>query len=85
MSDPETTSEVQESSETDTQSPIILDLGRQKRKQVRRLRKGRGKLVGSIQDLVGELKEEGAIESNAQPVIVVVREKRRRMDMARWF
>src|SRR5262245_6059279 len=55
---------------------VVVDLGkRQSPKQVKRLRKGRGKLVRRIDDIVGELIEAGTIKASAQPVVIVVRER----------
>lgn len=65
-------------------NPIIVDLGRQKRKQVRRLRKGEGKLMAEVADSIDELRREGQISGAAQPIIVIVREKRKQR-LARWF
>jgi hypothetical protein len=57
--------------------PIILDLGRKKRKYVKKLRKGNGKLLDEVMDAVDELCRVGTVPKSAQPVIVIVREKRR--------
>ena len=55
---------------------VVVDLGkRQNPKQVNRLRKGRGKLVRRIDDIVGELIEANTVKANAQPVVIVVRER----------
>jgi Family of unknown function (DUF6200) len=55
---------------------VIVDLGkRQRPKQVRRLRKGRGKLVRRIDAIVDELIQAGTVKANAQPVVIVVREE----------
>jgi Family of unknown function (DUF6200) len=57
---------------------VIVDLGkRQTPKQVRRLRKGRGKLLQRIDGIVDELVQAGTIKANAQPVVIVVREEPR--------
>ena len=67
-----------------TQSaPIIVDLGKKKKKQIKRLREGRGKLAGEVDQVIQELKSAGKIKGNAQPVVVVVREKPRNR-MGRW-
>jgi len=58
--------------------PVIIDLGKRKRKRVKRLQKGRGPLVGNVFDAIERLREQGEIAEDAQPVIVVVRQKRRR-------
>ena len=55
---------------------LVVDLGkRQSPKQVRRLRKGRGKLVGRIDQIVADLVEAGTVKPGAQPIVIVVREK----------
>jgi ethanolamine ammonia-lyase small subunit len=59
--------------------PIIIDMGKKKRRQVRKLRKGR---ECSLMDRIKEALAEGiaakAIPANAQPVIVVVKEKKKK-------
>ena len=58
---------------------LVVDLGkRQSAKQVKRLRKGRGKLVGRIDQIVADLVEAGTVKAGAQPIVIVVRE---RMDL----
>lgn len=59
-------------------APIVIDLGKKKKKLVRQLRKGRGKLIDRVNDVVDELRSAGSLASENQPVIVVVREKKRR-------
>jgi hypothetical protein len=55
---------------------LVVDFGkRQSEKRVKQLRKGRGKLVGRVDQIVAELVEAGAIDRDAQPVVIVVREK----------
>lgn len=62
-----------------TSQLLVVDFGkRQSPKQVKRLRKGRGKLVGRIDQIVADLVEAGTVKSGAQPIVIVVRE---RMDM----
>jgi hypothetical protein len=55
---------------------VIVDLGRrQSAKRVKRLRKGRGKLVGRVDKIVADLVAAGTLEAGVQPVVIVVREK----------
>ena len=55
---------------------LVVDLGkRQSPKQVKRLRKGRGKLVGRIDQIVADLVEAGTVKAGAQPIVIVVRER----------
>ena len=63
---------------TDTASPIVLDLGKHRRKAVRRLRRGTGPLLEDVTAAIDELRAAGAIAASAQPVIVVVQQRRKR-------
>ena len=68
--------EAKVAAEEGPREPVIIDLGRHKRKRVRRLRRGRGRLMGRVLDAVEDLGEDGAIDPNANTVIVIVRQKR---------
>jgi hypothetical protein len=62
-------------SKRDKQQLVVVELDKARsREQVRRLRKGRGKLVRDIDEVVDHLVESGAISADTQPVIIVVRE-----------
>ena len=65
------------SAAADKLSPIVLDLGKHKRKSVKRLRNGEGKLLTEAMDSIEELQRVGTIPQSAQPVILIVREKAR--------
>jgi hypothetical protein len=55
---------------------VLVDLSRrQSPRQVKRLRKGRGTLVTRIDEIVEELVQSGTVKAEAQPVVIVVREK----------
>lgn len=56
-------------------APVIIDLGKQKRKKVKALRVGTGELMDEIQAAISEIRRAGRISSTAQPVIIVVTEK----------
>jgi hypothetical protein len=54
---------------------VMVELARRRSpEQVRRLRRGRGKLVADIEDAVEELVKSGTIKADAEPVVIVVRE-----------
>jgi hypothetical protein len=57
------------------QNPIVLDLGKHKRKSVKQLRRGEGKLLNEALESIQELQRVGTIPQSAQPVILIVREK----------
>ncbi len=63
--------------------PIVIDLGRKRRKRVKQLRKGRGRLLSDVMDQVEDLRDSGEIDADAQAVIVVVRQKRSKGNFGR--
>ncbi len=62
----------------DTAAPIVLDFGKHRRKVVKQLRKGSGKLMDEVSSALAELQASGAIGASAQPVIIIVQQKRRK-------
>jgi hypothetical protein len=75
--------EVVKSPETATNhAPIVVDLGKKRRKQIKQLREGRGRLMDEVNSLVQELRTAGSISAAAQPVVIVVREKRKTRALA---
>ena len=54
---------------------VIVDLGKRSRKQVKRLKKGKGKLPAKIEDVTAQLVEAGEISAAADVVIVTVERK----------
>jgi hypothetical protein len=60
------------------QGPIIVDLGKQKRKKIRRLRKGKGPLFAKVMDTHDELRSQGVYDDSAGPMIVLVKEKKQK-------
>jgi len=54
---------------------IIVDLGSKKQKQIKDLKKGKGKLMEKVNQAIEELKANNQISGNAQPVVIIVKEK----------
>jgi hypothetical protein len=54
---------------------LVVDLGSKNRKQIKRLRKGKGKLMDKVNQCLNELKASGTISGSVQPVVLVVKEK----------
>ena len=73
-----TVREEREQRETERQNKlplVVVELTRRRSpEQVRRLRRGRGRLLMDIEDAVDELVKSGTIKAGTQPVVVVVRE-----------
>lgn len=67
-----------QSSRTESKSPIVIDLGKQRRKRIKDLRKGTGRLAEEVNGCLAELRAAGTVSPNAQTVVVVVRQRRRR-------
>ena len=62
---------------------VIVDLGKQKRKDIKALKEGEGDLMNEVRDTLAELRSNGTISSNAEPVVLIVREKLRKPKL--WF
>ena len=52
---------------------IVVDLGKKKRKSVKRLRKGEGKLMDKVQEVVATMREDGSSAPGDTIVVVVER------------
>jgi hypothetical protein len=62
--------------EQENETPtVIIDLGRQTPKRVKKLRKGGGRLMTDVEAAIADLRERGVVAENAQPVVVIVRER----------
>jgi Family of unknown function (DUF6200) len=73
-------SETTESTSTAQNAPttppvVVVDLGKQKRSRIKKLRKGDGPLMERVHGVIDELRVGGTVGDNAQPVVIVVREK----------
>lgn len=53
----------------------VLDLGEQKRKRIKRLRRGEGKLMVKVEDAITDLQNQGVLGKQVQTVVVVIREE----------
>jgi hypothetical protein len=55
---------------------VVVDLARRRRrKDIRRLRRGEGKLMAEVEALIDRLIAAKTIDAAAQPVVLVVRER----------
>ena len=62
-------------------APIILDLGKTKRRNIKDLRQGRGRLVGDIEDAMKEVSSSLGEQANGKqliPVVLLYRKKSKR-------
>lgn len=61
---------------TQVNSLVVVDLDkRYTKKQIKKLREGRGKLMTDVSEIIQEMAAENALPSFAQPIVIVVREK----------
>ncbi|NUQ76331.1 MAG: hypothetical protein HUU21_22565 [Polyangiaceae bacterium] len=59
-------------------SLLVVDIGKkQPRKRIRDLRKGKGRLFRKVHQVIDEMRANGAIDENAKPIVIVVRQKTR--------
>jgi hypothetical protein len=67
---------VQEKSPPGDPSFVVIDIGKKQRKKaIKRLRKGKGKLTRKIEEMLAELRESSSLPAGS-PVVIVVREKK---------
>lgn len=66
-------------------SPVIVDLGKKKRGDVKALRRGEGQLMDDVKDAINELSATGTLANGAQPVIVVVERKPKASVLTDWM
>ena len=65
-------------------SVIIVDMGKKKRKQIKRLRRGGGKLMEQVGKTMEQLQADGEINADSPVVVVIVREKRKKSGWMAW-
>ena len=58
-----------------TSDMIVLDIGKQDSDSLKKLRKGKGKLLRKVTNTVEQLRDAKKINPNAQIILVVAREK----------
>jgi hypothetical protein len=62
-------------------APIIIDLGKEKRKRIKDLKRGRGKLMAEVAGVINEARMNLGSEADGKefiPVILIYRRKRKR-------
>ena len=70
---------VQAAASDENAAPIIVDMGKKDRKQIRKLTKGKpGRLMRRLEETLDHLRENGALADGAQPVVIVIRQKPRK-------
>jgi hypothetical protein len=66
------------------EEPVIIDLGKKNRKQVRKLRKGKpGRLLNRIEETIEQLRGGEGLGENVKPIIIIVRERTRKSKSGR--
>jgi hypothetical protein len=67
-----------EPSGADIVAPIVLSLGKEKKKDIRKLKRGRGKLMDEVIDVLEQVHDHLGPEAEGKvivPVVVIYREK----------
>lgn len=62
-------------------APVIIELGKTSKKNIRRLKQGRGKLLGDVEDAIHQVKSSLGDQANGKqlvPVVLVYRRRRKR-------
>lgn len=62
-----------------TNEPIVISMGKKTRRQIRKLRNGKpGRLMNRVEEAIERLRDDGSLEQDAQPVVIVVRQRAKR-------
>jgi hypothetical protein len=56
-------------------APIIIAMGRKSKKSIKAMGEGHGRLLEEVSATIEDLKSNGTISANAQPIIVVVKQR----------
>jgi hypothetical protein len=86
MTEPSTPPPSQPPGSDSIATPVIVDMGRKKRKAFRRLRRGRDQAMGEVAEIVEEVRQQLGDRAEGTillPVVVLYENKRPRR--ARWF
>jgi hypothetical protein len=65
----------------DTSAPVLVDLGKKRRKQIKQLKRGKGPLVAEVADVIEQVRSELGNEvagKTVLPVVLIYERKRRR-------
>ncbi|NEP89488.1 MAG: hypothetical protein F6K18_23115 [Okeania sp. SIO2C2] len=63
---------------TQQANTIILEMSGADKDDIYDFRRGEGKIFRRIRSVIEQLKEEGAVDENAQPIIALVQKKKER-------
>lgn len=70
---------------TKSKPPVVVDLGKVKRKQIRQLEQGRGELVSEVDRVVESVRRELGPEAEGKEILPVVVLYRRKSKRRRWI
>lgn len=60
-------------------APIVVKLGKQSSKKIKALGKGRGPLFDKLMVALSDMQRAGTVDAKSQPVIVVVKERKKKL------
>jgi len=72
---------------SETLPPVVVDLGKVPRKRVKQLRRGRGPLVGEIEEVVEDVRQQLGDEADGKsvlPIVLLYRSKPKRKKRFLW-
>jgi hypothetical protein len=53
----------------------IVEMGQYSRKQIKRMRKGEGKLLANVEQVIQNMKDDGVLTKDSNTVVLVVRQE----------
>ena len=76
----------QKYAQAEVTAPVMVSLGKKKRKAVKRLKRGKGRLIKEVMDVLEQVQDKLGDQAEGKilvPVVIIYREKQRRF--RGWF
>lgn len=64
---------------------VVVDLGTQKKQRIKKLRRGDGRLMQAVDSLIDQIETDEDLVGDILPVVVVVRERRKKRKLLGWI
>lgn len=65
--------------------PVIVEFGKRSKKQIRKLRSGRGRIMRDIESVLDELRSSGELDEDTRVLVAVVKERPEYDDGGCWW
>jgi len=69
-------------------APVVIDLGKTRRKRIKQLKRGQGPLREAVADVISQVQEELGAEAEGKelvPVVMIYQRRQKKRGRALWF